>query len=123
MAGCVPELKESTEVVGGDLKGVNEDGSNVAVPWDDVQGSGTDSDSVCHQNLGVDGGDVEYPGGISPTEGQTYCRYNGKTWAGWDVVISPGGGGTRSIVLIPHTGVHSETVGNHCDTGGTPLQL
>ena len=36
MAGGVPELEESTETVGDDLEGVDEDGRNGAGPWDDV---------------------------------------------------------------------------------------
>ena len=37
--------------------------------------------------------------------------------------LSPGGGGAISRRLIPHTKVHSETVGNHPVTGGIPKNL
>ena len=35
----------------------------------------------------------------------------------------PGGGGTGSSRLTPHSGVHSDMVGNHCGTGVMPTHL
>ena len=49
MAGGVTEIEESVETVGGYFEGVEKDGSNSAVPWDDVYGSGTVSDAVRHR--------------------------------------------------------------------------
>ena len=66
----------------------------------------------------VTGGDVEYPGGVSPPVRQNYWGDDGKKCGGRDVIIPPGGGGARSIRLIPHTGVHLETAGYHRGTGG-----
>ena len=77
MAGGVPELEKSAEMVGDDLEGVDEDKSNGAGPWDDVQGIGTDSSAVPHIKLGGDGIYVDYPGGVSPPGGHTDCRYDG----------------------------------------------
>ena len=51
-------------MVGGSFKGVGEDDRNGAVPWDDVQVSGTESAYVWKRKLGGDRGDVEYPGGF-----------------------------------------------------------
>ena len=57
--------------MGDDFKGVEKEGSNGAVPWDDVQISGKDSAAVWQQKFVGDRGNVEYPGGVSPPGGQT----------------------------------------------------
>ena len=119
----VTELEEITETVGGDLKGVEEDGSNGAGLWYYVQGSGTNSAAVRQKNFGGDGGDVEYHGGVSPPSGHTDCGDDGKTCGGRDVGISTSGGGDKSSGLVPHEGVHSETAGGHSGTGGMPPNI
>ena len=91
--------------------------------WEDVQGSGTYISSVWQQKWGGDGGDGEDPGEVSPSDGQTYFGDDGKMCGGRDVGISPSGGGARISGLILHTGVHSETAGNHCGTVGMPPHL
>ena len=68
--------------------------------------------------LGGDGGNIEDHGGVSPPGVQTDCGDDGEMCDRRDVGIYPSGGGSRSSRLIPHTGVHLETVGNHCGTGG-----
>ena len=75
MAGGGTEIEESAETVGDYLESVEEDGSNGAGPWDDVQGSGTEISAVRQKKLSGDGVDVEYPGGVSPPGGQPDCRY------------------------------------------------
>ena len=56
--------------MGVDFKGVEEDVNNSVVPGYVVQGSDTYSSTVRKRKLGGDGGDVEYPGGVSPPAGQ-----------------------------------------------------
>ena len=68
--------------------------------------------------MGCEGGNAEGPGVVSPSVGQTYHGYDREICGGRVVGISPGGGGTRSSGLTPHIGVHSETAGEHCGTGG-----
>ena len=67
--------------------------------------------------------DVEGLGGVSSSGGQTDHGYDVETCGGQGVVIYPGYGGTRSIGLTPHTGVHLETLGNHRGTGDMPPHL
>ena len=113
----VTEIEESAETVGDDLEDIDKNGRNGAGLCDGVQFSGTDSSAIRQKHLGGDRGDVEYPGGVSPPGGHTDCGDDGKMCGRWDVEISPGGGGARSSRLIPHTGVHLDTAGNHRGTG------
>ena len=73
------------EMMGDDLEDVDKNRSNGAVPWDDLQGSGTYSYSVRKQKLHVDRDDVEDPGGVSSPSGQKRCRDDGETCSGQDV--------------------------------------
>ena len=102
------------------FEGVDEDRSKVEGPWDDIQGSGTESAAVWQQNLGGDGGNVEDPGGFSVLGGQTDHGDGVNICGGQEVGIPPNGGGTGSNGLTPHSGVHSKMTGNHRGTGGMP---
>ena len=123
LAVGVSELEENLEILGNDFEGVDKDRRNFAGPWDDAQGSGTDSSSAHQQKLGDDGGDVEDPGGVPPPFGQTNHGDDSKKYGRQEFGISPGGGGTGSNGLTPHLGVHLEKVGNHWGTGDMPPYL
>ena len=73
--------------------------------------------------MGVDRGDVEGPGGVSPLGVQIDHGGDDKTCGRRGVGISPGSGGTRRSGIIPHTGVNSATSGDHRGTGGVPPYL
>ena len=73
--------------------------------------------------MGGDGVDVEGPGGVLPSGGQTDHGGDGENCCGRGVGISPGGGRTRSIGLTPHTVLHLEMSGDHHGTGGMPPHL
>ena len=52
----------------------DEDGSDSASICDDVQGGGSDSDTLWEKNLGSDGGNVEGAGGVPSSGGPEDSR-------------------------------------------------
>ena len=75
------------------------------------------SATVRQRKLGVDGGDVEDPGGVLPPGGQVDHGDDVEMCGGWEVGILPSSGGNESSGITPHSGEHSETTGNHRGTG------
>ena len=56
--------------------------------------------------MGGDGGNAKGTVGVTPPGGQADHGDYGSTWGGWEVGISPGGGGTVSRMNKPHNGVN-----------------
>ena len=67
--------------------------------------------------MGGDGGDNEGSGGVLSSGIQTNHQDDGETCGVHGVVISPGGGGTRSSGITPHIGVHLDMAGNYSGKG------
>ena len=89
-------------------------------PGSNVQGGGTFGAIIWQQKLGGDWVDAQGPGRVTPSDGTTDHRGDGKMRGRWRVVVPLGSGGNVSLGVSPHWVVDQEAVGDHIVEGGIP---